>query len=393
MKRRAAFWSVVILCGCCVLAWNVQRFVGAKAVYRSSSHLDFVPSPAMARAMSLGHRNTFAKLRWIQSFSYAQHQFEARDDTIAGSDRRGGFVRLYETLLHLDPYFEPYYTHGTLMTSGIVGDHQSALYFLWSGIHILPHNFSIWNNAAAHIVSFFDYENRHPHLMQALLEEWVACMEYPEQTSLPLHWISGLGTRKSSVELQQARYWVQKAHETSRNHWQYSFIRSRALIALSKLGIHYLTPLLVEAPLVHTAPVDFQKLGLNRALQLSDIQLTNKKTIGQLLQYGILSHDPAIGYQLNPDPFGFPWLLSSEGIISTGLERAYFDDRLASYSRQLRGAIELKHKRPQNQAELEEWGIVLPEPPVGCTISIDDNHFRAVYDRSASFESFLPEAQ
>src|SRR5262245_34756719 len=100
-------WLGMAACAAALIGWNAQRFVGAESRIRMKD-LEFFPTPVVAKLMAMGQDNTVAKLRWIDSFSYFQLQIDRRDDTVAGDDKTsGGFQRLYDTLIALDPLFEP----------------------------------------------------------------------------------------------------------------------------------------------------------------------------------------------------------------------------------------------------------------------------------------------
>src|ERR1043165_3865084 len=99
--------GLVIVAGAvALLGWNSSRFLTAKHEIRAKD-LDFLPAPEVAGVLALGHANTLAKLRWIDSFAYFQFQLDRQDDRVAGGG--SGFQRLYATLIQLDPRFEPFY--------------------------------------------------------------------------------------------------------------------------------------------------------------------------------------------------------------------------------------------------------------------------------------------
>ena len=112
---------------CCALAlvgWNISRFVGAEGRIRAKD-LTFLPVPEVARLLAVGHTNTVAKLRWIDSFAYFQWQLDRQDDRVAGGG--SGVERLYATLIQLDPNFRVFYEHAAINLSGVLSHHQSAL--------------------------------------------------------------------------------------------------------------------------------------------------------------------------------------------------------------------------------------------------------------------------
>ena len=125
---------------------NGQRFLHAKPEIRTKD-LAFLPSPIAAELMCWGHRNTLAKMRWIDSFAYFQLQLDRGDDRIAGTTEHA-FDRLYRTLIHLDPRFPDYYDHAALTIGGIQNRPASVLQFFMTGLLWRPQATSLWRQSA-----------------------------------------------------------------------------------------------------------------------------------------------------------------------------------------------------------------------------------------------------
>src|SRR5476649_285062 len=152
--RTFSLAALGLLCAGTLIGWNFSRFVGAQEqIY--SKDLDFLPTPEVAKLLCFGHSNTISKLRWIDSFAYFQLQLDRRNDRLSG-DGPGGFRRLYDTLIELDPLFEPFYQHAALCTGGLLGQNYIALGYLLRGLINLPHQTSLWRHAAAMLVANFD---------------------------------------------------------------------------------------------------------------------------------------------------------------------------------------------------------------------------------------------
>jgi hypothetical protein len=158
--KRSLWLPLACCCTAALLCWNGSRFIGAKAKIRMKD-LTFLPSPQTARLLTLGHNNTVAKLRWIDSFAYFQMQLERKDDTVA-STGDSAFGRLYDTLIALDPHFIPLYEHALLNLAGLLSHHQAILSLLQRGLIDNPHSTVLWRLNLVEFATTYDAENRNP---------------------------------------------------------------------------------------------------------------------------------------------------------------------------------------------------------------------------------------
>ena len=175
--------------------------------------LDFLPSPAVARALSLGQPTAAAKLRWIDSFAYFQLQIERLDDRVAGGDPRGGFERLYDTLVSLDPAFLPFYQHAVTNTGGILRQHRVALSFIMRGLQQMPRETQLWRLASAELAVSFSWAQRNP----AALDRWLAAWEAAEPDEVGKQFVRDWrrGLAFTSVEgLETLPYWLEQLRAT-----------------------------------------------------------------------------------------------------------------------------------------------------------------------------------
>jgi hypothetical protein len=244
-----------------LLAINLQRFIDAEARPRLLEHLDFLPHPQVARALCLGHTNSVAKLRWIDSFAYFQYQLDAKDDQVASNnhDQRGGFARLYETFTALDPSFEPFYLHAATTISGLVEDHGSALGFLLLGVHRRPHSQALWINLTAHIAAYFDLERRQPEQMRDLLRSWAASTSdpYPAQS-----WLAAM-QRRQHIRAPIVEYWLDRLRDSRPNSGQETLALQVLGRELRQWQLGLLQAMLVASE-AGPRPLELEDLALDR---------------------------------------------------------------------------------------------------------------------------------
>lgn len=185
--------------------WNASRFIGAEPRIRTKD-LTFLPSVEVGRLLSLGHTNTAAKLRWIDSFAYFQLQLDRKDDRIVGTGE-SAFLRLYQLLTGLDPYFQPFYEHSTLNLGGIQNRHGETLALLQHGLLHQPHNPQLWRLVAVELYAAFHWEERQPEAFDAVLSQWHAAMEDPQQAQQVWDWKAAFARRREPG-LEQLPYWL-----------------------------------------------------------------------------------------------------------------------------------------------------------------------------------------
>lgn len=206
--RSAPILGILLL----LIGHNAYRFATAEPKWASSKHLHYLPEPAVARALSLGHRNSAAKLRWIDSFKYFSYQIEVKDDSLPGDDPRGGFERLYELLIGMDPRCEPFTVHATLTTAGIMDNQYAALRFLVRGVMANPRSAGLWANLASHLHAFYHLEKQHPEQMEAVLQSWAAAVG-PAAAAAPQHWLAAMARRQQRGNA-QIEYWFARLRES-----------------------------------------------------------------------------------------------------------------------------------------------------------------------------------
>ena len=380
-------FSVSIVLGAVLLlGWNSSRFLTAKPVIRSKN-LDFLPAPETARVLALGHTNTLAKLRWIDSFAYFQYQLDTKNDRVAGGGQ--GFQRLYETLIELDPKFQPFYEHVALTTSGILGQHGIALAFLMRGNHELPASRDLWRNTMATLKTFFQTDIRHPLQFDAFLNAWEANEPLFEDKRIVWDWKRNFGGRAFSG-VEQLPYWLDQLQRTTAKTPNGDFVDGIIRDLLARYGAQELTALAAtwrivrggvpqtRRELVETLDlIDF--LGrtsevepvLTSLQQLLDPSLVRHRYPTELPPYGPLMVQSNGRLVLKSDPYGLPWEISGNRIISAGAERKKIEADLAGLSARLLTKAQELGSWPETLEAVTAMGIQLPASPNGGTIVLN----------------------
>lgn len=343
----------IVLLGAVIITSNVLPLVHGEMRPRTVEQLHYLPGPHMARATALGHDNTVAKLRWIDSYPYFSHQIDAKDDSTPGTDldQRGTFVRLYESLIALDPRFEPFYLHAATACSGLINDPHAALMFLSRGVQELPQSPLLWVNLLAHLRTYYGFEELRPQQMRAQLQAWRAAMDDPDLRALPERWLAGMDTR-ARIRAPLVDHWI----------WQLDISpptgegRELAQAALVRAIRRFHQDLLGDM-LIARSPY-------TRPLRLADLDLVGTDHRRLLLSYSPLQQD-SLGWRLRSDPAGYRWLLRPDGSLTTrGIEHRDWLAELDRLRRRIR-ALRVDGVRIDDAADLQAQGLHVPAPPPG----------------------------
>ncbi len=389
MPWRGYALSALMLTGAAVLiGWNSSRFLAAKPEIREKN-LDFLPAPETARVLALGHTNTLAKLRWVDSFAYFQYQLDRKDDRVAGGGT--GFSRLYETLIDLDPKFEIFYEHAALNLSGVLSQHGAALAFLLRGNLELPKSTILWRNTIATLKTFFTLDKRLPAQFDDFLAAWEQAEDDPNAKRSVWDWKRQFGSEKY-VGLEQLPYWLAQLDHATPGTPSGDFIDGTIRDLLARYGTHELQSLLAtwrivrggvpatRAELVHNlALIDPLKPVVENGPWPSDLsKLLEPKLIRRQYPKGLPAFGPiavADGkLMLKPDPYGLPWRVEAGKVISPGVLRAHLDTRLGALSAALLDLAQRHGSWPQTLEEAQTLGLALPSVPEGGHLRLDGHH-------------------
>jgi len=384
--RGVALGALILAGGVALIGWNSSRFLTSKPIVRSKN-LDFLPAPETARLLALGHTNTLAKLRWIDSFAYFQYQLDRRDDRVAGGG--SGFQRLYETLIQLDPKFEPFYEHAALTLSGILNHHGAALAFLMRGIQELPHSTNLWRNLVVTLKIFFKLDQRRPEQFDAILAAWAQAELDPDQRLGVWDWKRQFG-RGSFSGLEQLPYWLTQLEQSAPGTPNGDYVEGTIRSLLTRFSINELEALLASWRIAHGGvPATRTELVSNLALINPLIPVVEPgpwpKTLPEVLDprqvrrrypQGLPPYGP-IAFQdgrltLKTDPYGLPWRLDQGVITSVGLIRAQVEEQVRTASVNLLDLAQRHGSWPKTLEEAKALGLPLPTVPEGGKLRLDD---------------------
>ncbi len=378
--------SLLMIAGATVLVgWNSSRFLTAKPVIRAKN-LDFLPAPETARVLALGHTNTLAKLRWVDSFAYFQYQFDRKDDRVAGGGT--GFKRLYETLIELDPRFEPFYEHAALNLSGLLSQHDVALGFLMRGNLELPKSTVLWRNTIATLKTFFRLDQRLPLQFDDQLAAWERAEQDPGAKRLVWDWKRQFGSETFSG-LEQLPYWLTQLERTTPGTASGDYVEGTVRDLLARYGMHELESLLASWRIARGGvPATRAELAQNLPLidplvpavesgpwpsELSKIleaKLVRRRYPAGLPPYGpIAAEDGRL--MLKPDPYGLPWRMEGGKVVSPGMARARLVSRLGGVNNGLLDLAQRHGSWPQTLEEVKALGLALPTVPEGGQLRLD----------------------
>lgn len=362
--RGAGLVVAAVALAAAVLAWNGSRFVATEAKPRTKD-LDFLPSATVARALSLGQPTAVAKLRWIDSFAYFQLQLERQDDRVAGADGRGGFERLYDMLIGLDPQFMPFYEHAVLNTGGVLRNNRAALGFVMRGLLARPGETHLWRLAAAELAISFGLAKRDPAKLELWLRAWEEA-EDEEGKQFVRDWRRGLAF--TAVEgLDTLPYWLEQLRTAKPGTPLADYVEGTVRELLAQHGTIELRRLAQGGEAGRAAPLP-DRLLQPRLLPWGEVRLdlraTDRRYRGRPPAWAPVEvRDGA--YRLRTDPFGYAWRWQGDRVISPGQEQR----RFLQLTRATRLAIEAEANRrgapPRDADEAAAWGFSLPVPPAG----------------------------
>jgi hypothetical protein len=361
MRMPVASTIVALVAGMVLLAWNGTRFVNAEARIRTKD-LTFLPSPAVAKVLCLGHANSFAKLRWIDSFAYFEKQLDVKDDSIAGSGE-STYERLYRMLLALDPKFLPFYEHCSLVLGGVLNHHGIAFSFLNGGLLELPHETRLWRMIAAEMSTMSKSgEAGAVGSLEALLSAWSESESTPEGRQMVWDWKKAMGQRRFQ-ELEQVPYWIEQLHRATPGTSTYDFVLRTLREQVARFGESRLA-LLTSA---------YRQLYWIPPVTISD--LLRPEVVRKAFPRGLPSLGPIrqelSGFVLNPDPFGYPYELLAGEPISVGWQEVRETKRAALMSAALAKIAQKEGRWPTTVAEARAAGLELDALPNGGWWSIE----------------------
>ena len=357
---------VAMAAGLTLLAWNGSRFVDAQARIRTKD-LTFLPSPAVAKVLCLGHANSFAKLRWIDSFSYFEKQLDAKDDTIA-STGESAYERLYRMLLALDPKFLPYYEHASLDLGGVLDRHAVALGFLEGGLLELPHSTQLWRMIAAELSVTVKSEANDAGVMDQFLSAWSDSESTPEGRQLVWDWKKAMGQRRFK-ELEQLPYWLEQLQHATPGTPTYEFVLRTVREQMAQFGESRLQ-MLVDA---------YRALYWIPPVTLDDLlrpEVVNKVFPRGLPALGPLRYERPF-FMLKADPFGYPYQLLAGHPVSVGWQQVRETKRTLMMGIRLAEVAKRDGRWPTTIAEAKAAGVELDALPHGGWWSITGQEVEA----------------
>lgn len=394
---RPGMLLVIACCAVGLVGWNISRFVGAEGRIRAKD-LTFLPSPAAARLLALGHTNTLAKLRWIDSFAYFQYQLDRLDDRVAGGG--SGFERLYATLVHLDPHFRAFYEHAALNLAGILGRDQEGLAFLQLGTLNLPHDTAIWRNLASILSYDIRWEERLPGAFDQFLTAWAAAEVTDGGRDQVWHWKAGLAKRKLPG-LEQLPYWFEKLRATTPGSPTGDYIEAVVREQIARYGERELNGLLAvwrirHGGLASTTSEFIANRDLIDPLQpvVGDDKLVPPRIEDLLDRQALLRRYPGgmpvyvpvtvVGDRptLRNDPYGMSWELLGGRVVSQGLRRQRYERQVAWFNALLERHAAKVGRWPGSLEEAIALPLSMPfpPPPAGATVSLRGHQVVVVWN-------------
>lgn len=364
MWRSLGIWLIIAVSGILLLGWNGSRFLHTRQQPRMKD-LTFLPPPVVAQALSLGQGTAMSKLRWIDSFAYFQYQVDhdRRDDRVAGEDGRGGCVRLYETLIALDPEFLPFYEHAVLNTSGVVQDHTSALALVSLGILHLPAETELWRIASAELAIQFDWQSKQRVLFDAYLRAWSDQAGDAAARQEILNWRRGLAMRNVAC-LDTLPWWIEQLRSTREGEANAIFVETTIRDLLARHSESELPKMLVHDGVI---PED-GRLNPQGVRACYPRGLPN---LGGLNLTSVI--DSPDGPRLRQDPFGWPFRCEGGKVISPGLRHRRFQLENFNLRAQVAAEAARRGRPPHDAGEAEAWAkSPLPPPPDGGRWSFDE---------------------
>jgi hypothetical protein len=379
MRIPVASTFVAVIAGITLLTWNGSRFLHAEARIRTKD-LTFLPSPTVAKVLCLGHANSFAKLRWIDSFAYFQKQLDVKDDTIAASGE-STYKRLYHMLLALDPKFLPFYEHLSLVLGGVLNHHGTAFGFLNGGLLELPHETKLWRMIAAEMSTMTKAgEANTLGSLDAFLSAWSESESTPEGRQMVWDWKKAMGQRRFQ-DLEQLPYWIEQLHRATPGTPTYDFVLRTLREQVARFGEGRLA-LLVTA---------YRERYWIPPVTIDD--LLQPEVVRKAFPRGLPSLAPLRqelgGYVLKQDPFGFPYQLQAGQPISVGWQQVRETKRAALMSAGLAKIAQKEGRWPTTVAEARAAGLELDVLPPGGWWSIE-GQIVSLHWPEAPFPAWVP---
>ena len=351
---------VVLLCASCVIGWNASRFIGAEARIRTKD-LAFLPAPAVAKVLALGHTNTVAKLRWIDSFAYFQLQLDRKDDTVAATGE-SAFERLYRMLVALDPHFVPFYEHAMLNLSGVLGKHGETLGLLQNGLLSLPHETALWRLLAVELVTYYSAETKNPQLIEGILQAWHAAETTDEKRQQVWDWAKAMA-RRQYKDLRQLSYWEEQLRLAAPNSPARQFIIETMREQVASYGEEQFV-LLVAA---------YKKQRFITPMLVNE--LCAPEIVAQVWPHRPPLYAPVVlregRYELRPDPFGYRYELVGETVVSPGWQIHRLKQRGNGLTAELEKIAKQTGSWPSTLAEAQVAGLRLDPLPHSCRWRLD----------------------
>lgn len=394
---RPGMLLVIACCALLLVGWNVSRFVGIEGRIRAKD-LTFLPAPAIARLLALGHTNTVAKLRWIDSFAYFQYQLDHLDDSVVGGG--SGVERLYSTLVHLDPHFRGFYEHAALNLAGVLGRQQLGLAFLQLGTLNLPHDTLIWRNLASILSHEYKWEQRLPGAFDGFLNAWAAAETTEPGRQQVWHWKAGLARRKLPG-LEQLPYWLDKLRASTPGSPTGDYLEGIVRDQLARYGERELNGLLAVWRIRHGGlPSTISEYIANRDLidPLSPVvgddhlvpprieDLIDPWTLARRYPDGMPVYVPVTVVSDRPvlrnDPFGLAWELRSGRVVSQGLRRQAYERQLMWFNVELERHATAVGRWPDSIEQISALTLKkpLPPPPSDARLELRDHWVMVVWN-------------
>ena len=349
-------WLIItLISAACLISWNGSRFIGAQAQIRTKD-LDFLPAPAVAKALALGHTNTVAKLRWIDSFAFFQLQLDRKDDTVATTGE-SAFERLYRMLVALDPHFVPYYEHAMLNLGGVLGKHGPTLSLLQNGLLALPHETTLWRLLAVELVTNFAAETKNPELMDATLQAWHAAETTDEGRQQVWDWSKAMA-RRQYKDLRQLSYWEEQLRLVAPNSPARQFIVDTMREQVARYGEEQFSRLLAEFKkqrFVSPALVD----ELCAPGVVSQVWPQRPPPFAPMVMQGS-------SYEVRPDPFGYRYEMLGDAVVSPGWQIHRLKQRGDGLTADLEKLAKRTGTWPSSLAEATAAGLRLEPLPPSC---------------------------
>jgi hypothetical protein len=341
MKYRAMGVGLLVASSFAVLlAMNLRPFVSAKPEIRVGD-LNFLPSPEVAKVLAFGHDNSVARLRWIDSFSYLQLQFDRRDDSVAGGG--SGFSRLYGNLLALDEHFIPVYQQAALCIGGIAGRPGEALGILMRGILANPDDFTLWQHAASMMVVDFNIEEVNPGAFDDFLGAWASQMTDEGYRNGVWQWQASLARRRFQG-LEQLPYWLDRLRTTTDSSPLAIYIEKIIRTQLATYAVSKLNQ-------VRESRLD-AGLPCSNIQELLDPERLNAAKIS--VRWGpIVSQSSNLA--LRSDPWGWPYQIEDGKVVSPGLRIDRFQNWLDNLNKHFPELAAKHGKWPDSLEEAYSW--------------------------------------